>query len=147
MRSTEILAAAPSGRDLGNYSGGTLAQIPVAVVIEDDEGILAGFQMLFESWGCRVVACSSANRAVEMLRDFDASPTFIISDYQLKNGLTGLGAIALIQQEFGDSIPAILVTGDTGAEQLREVVASGLPIFHKPINSVQLKKIVSQWLS
>jgi len=119
----------------------------LVAVIEDEAIVLVGYQMLFESWGYAVVAASSAEDALRSLRVGGRAPDVVIADYRLKDGQNGVGAIRLIQDEFGTSIPAILVTGDTGAERLREAAASGLPVLHKPVNGTQLRDLLHRCLA
>lgn len=119
----------------------------LVAVIEDEAIVLVGYQMLFESWGYSVVAASSAEDALRSLRVGGRPPDVVIADYRLKDGQNGVGAIRLIQDEFGTGIPAILVTGDTGAERLREAAASGLPVLHKPVNGSQLRDLLLRCLA
>lgn len=121
--------------------------LSLIAVIEDEAIVLVGYQMLFESWGYEVVAASSAEEALGQLRDRGRGPDAIIADYRLREGRTGVMAIRSIQAEFGDAIPAILVTGDTGPGRLREAAASGLPILHKPVNGGQLHELLSRCLT
>lgn len=115
-------------------------------VVEDEAIVLVGYQMLFESWGYEVVAASSADEALDQLRNRQRAPDVIVADYRLKNGRTGVDAIRSIQAEFSAAIPGILVTGDTGADRLREAAASGLPILHKPVNGNQLHDLIERAL-
>ena len=138
----------PSTPKIGQDGGaGTAAGSALIAVVEDEAIVLVGYQMLFESWGYDVVAASSAAEALGMLQRGGRSPDIIIADYRLKDGQTGVGAIRSIQKEFGPTIPAILVTGDTGAERLREAAASGLPILHKPVNGGQLRDLLVRCLA
>lgn len=116
-------------------------------VVEDEAIVLVGYQMLFESWGYEVVAASSADEALDQLRRCNRAPDVIVADYRLKNGRTGVDAIRSIQAEFSPAIPGILVTGDTGADRLREAAASGLPILHKPVNGNQLHDLIERALA
>lgn len=116
-------------------------------VVEDEAIVLVGYQMLFESWGYEVVAASSADEALDQLRGRQRAPDVIVADYRLKNGRTGVDAIRSIQAEFNAAIPGILVTGDTGADRLREAAASGLPILHKPVNGNQLHDLIERALA
>lgn len=113
-------------------------------VVEDEAIVLVGYQMLFESWGYEVVAAGSADEALTMLRERAKAPDVIVADYRLKNGRTGVDAIRSIQSAFSTAIPGILVTGDTGADRLREAAASGLPILHKPVNGNQLHDLIER---
>jgi len=116
-------------------------------VVEDEAIVLVGYQMLFESWGYDVIAASSADEALDQLRHRQQAPDVIVADYRLKNGRTGVDAIRSIQAEFNAAIPGILVTGDTGADRLREAAASGLPILHKPVNGNQLHDLIERALA
>jgi CheY-like chemotaxis protein len=133
-----------SARALSDAPGNDPALV---TVIEDEAIVLVGYQMLFESWGYNVVAAGSAEEALNLLRSKGRPPDIIIADYRLKDGQTGVGAIRSIQGEFGEAIPGILVTGDTGAERLREAAASGLPILHKPVNGGQLRDLLVRCLA
>ena len=117
------------------------------VVVEDETIVLMGYRMLFESWGYRVVAGTSLDEVMEQLDDLGNAPSVIVADYRLKHGQTGVGAIRVIQSTYGDQIPAILITGDTAVDRLREAAGSGLPILHKPVNGPALQKLISEILT
>lgn len=119
---------------------------PLLVVIEDETIVLAGYQMLFESWGFRVVAAPSGQEALENARAAGSPPDFILADYRLRDGRTGTEAIAMLREEFGADIPAMLVTGDTAVDRLRNAAASGLPIIHKPVEGRALREILRKTL-
>lgn len=123
-----------------NFSG------PLIVVIEDEAIVLAGYKMLFESWGYRVVAAASTDDALAQLSASRETPDFILADYRLKDGYTGTEAIERLRQTFGQAIPGVLVTGDTAVDRLRHAAASGLPILHKPVNGRQLLDILQRSL-
>lgn len=126
--------------------GMTVQTGALIVVIEDEAIVLAGYQMLFESWGYRVIAAPSTDDAVAQLRAADERPNFILADYRLKEGSTGTEAIQALRDTFGKDIPGVLVTGDTAVDRLRHAAASGLPILHKPVNGRQLQDILQRSL-
>ncbi len=119
---------------------------PLIVVIEDEAMVLAGYQMLFESWGYRVVAAMSADEALAELAEARGNPCFILADYRLREGNTGTEAIERLRRAHGPAIPGVLVTGDTASDRLRSAAASGLPILHKPVNGSQLREILQRTL-
>jgi CheY-like chemotaxis protein len=128
--------------------GGMLAaadHAALVAVVEDEAIVMIGYQMLFESWGYRVVAAGSAEDVLAGL-PMGEGPDVIIADYRLRDGQTGVAAIRTIQALFDKPIPAILITGDTGAERLRDAAASGLPILHKPVNGSQLRELLTRSL-
>lgn len=117
------------------------------VVIEDEAIVLAGYQMLFESWGYRVVAAASSAAAQARLEEIGERPDFILADYRLKEGHTGTEAIQTLREAFGQDIPGVLVTGDTAVDRLRTAAASGLPILHKPVTGRQLQDVLKRSLA
>lgn len=126
----------------GMLAAAGVGHAPLVAVIEDEAIVMIGYQMLFESWGYRVVAAGSADDVLASLPPEGSIPDVIIADYRLRDGQTGVAAIRTIQDAFSKAIPAILITGDTGAERLREAAASGLPILHKPVNGTQLRDLL-----
>lgn len=149
------LAAAPETADeaMATLQASWIEKMPIyregsepglIAVVEDEAIVLVGYQMLFESWGYDVVAAGSADEALAQLRNERRAPDVIVADYRLKNGHTGVDAIRSIQAAFEADIPGILVTGDTGADRLREAAASGLPILHKPVNGSQLHDLIER---
>jgi DNA-binding response OmpR family regulator len=51
-----------------------------------------------------------------------------------------------VQAAAGVKIPAILLTGETAAHELRAVKASGYPLLHKPLAPGRLETAVSAQL-
>jgi hypothetical protein len=45
-----------------------------------------------------------------------------------------LEAIAALRNLLGETTPALLISGDTSPDRLREAHASGIPILHKPVS-------------
>ena len=62
----------------------------------------------------------------------------VISDYRLREGRTGAQAIAAVRALMGAGLPALLITGDTDPERLREATDSGVILLHKPLSPGQL---------
>jgi CheY-like chemotaxis protein len=44
------------------------------------------------------------------------------------------------------TLPALLITGDTAPERLREARASGIPLLHKPVSPDQLYRRIESML-
>ena len=80
------------------------------VVIDDDAPVLDGTGGLLKSWGCRVVTAESDQDALASLDR--NKPDLIISDFHLKDGRTGIDAVAQLRNAFNAPIPAFLISGD-----------------------------------
>nr|WP_154372969.1 hybrid sensor histidine kinase/response regulator [Duganella guangzhouensis] len=147
-----VLPVVPSGTVAGAMTGtaGALATPPHAaealppglrvLVIDDDQSILAGMAQLLESWGCACDTASSLSEALALAtRAAPAwTPSVIISDYRLREQQTGAQAIAALRAALGRHVPALVITGDTAPERLREAMATGDPLLHKPVKPEQL---------
>jgi two-component system, sensor histidine kinase len=128
--------AATIEQKVPNLIGGKLI-----VVIDDEESVRLGMQSLLESWGCK---CIAAMDSAEALRNINGrSPDFIIADLRLRGESTGIDAIRELRAELGNSIPAVLISGDTATEQLRKVSAAGLTMMHKPLKAVRLRALLN----
>ncbi len=92
--------------------------------------------ILTRSWGCEVATAGSIDEAVELARQ--SAPDVVLSDYRLRGQHTGLEAIGALRQLLGQHLPALMITGDTAPDRLRETLGSGVPLLHKPVAADQL---------
>ena len=101
------------------------------LVIDDDEAVLSAMAQLLQNWGCDVDTASTIEHAL-VLAQLQA-PEVLISDYRLRSQHTGAEAIAEVRKLLGTAVPALLITGDTAPERLREALSAGVPLLHKPL--------------
>jgi signal transduction histidine kinase len=106
------------------------------LVIDDDETVRAGMRHLLRNWGCTCDTAESIEEALVFARTH--APDLVISDYRLREQRTGVEAIAELRTIIGTALPALLITGDTAPDRLREAQNSGLPLLHKPVSASQL---------
>lgn len=106
------------------------------LVLDDDEVVRQGMQHLLSGWGCHCRTAETIADALAQLQDWQ--PDLLISDYRLRESHTGAQAVDLLRQALGAEVPALIVTGDTAAQRLREATASGIPLLHKPVSPAQL---------
>jgi two-component system, sensor histidine kinase len=110
------------------------------VVVDDEQAILDATRSLMEAWGCNVVTAGSGAEAIGCLTEFDQPPDLVLCDYRLAGNMNGLEVVERLREEFNMEFPAILVTGDTAPERLRQLEASGLPVLHKPMEAQALRQ-------
>lgn len=110
------------------------------LVVDDDEAVRKGMQHLLASWGCVCITADSIETALAKARI--KAPDLLICDYRLKELRTGGEAIVALRNLLGNSMPAILITGDTAPERLREARASGVLLLHKPVSPSQLYQVI-----
>lgn len=116
----------------------------LAVLVDDDPIVLEGTEAMLEDWGCEIVSASSGTDAVAAVMATGLIPDFILADLRLRGAETGLDAIAALHQSLGRPIPAIIVTGDTDPDRIRQASASGYIILHKPVEPVRLQKAIQK---
>ena len=109
------------------------------VVIDDENSVRAGMRERIALWGYDVVCAADLDEALAGIRHTGRKPNGIIADYRLRNNRTGIEVIKAIHAEYGDDISALIITGDTAAEQLREVNQSGYQMLHKPVAPAKLR--------
>lgn len=102
------------------------------LVIDDDEAVRSGMRQLLQDWGCECVVLESIEAALLAARA--QQPDVVISDYRLREQRTGAEAISALRAACGEHLPALLITGDTAPERLREAIASNVPLLHKPVS-------------
>ncbi|MFJ9451974.1 ATP-binding protein [Herbaspirillum sp. NPDC101397] len=119
------------------------------LVVDDDKQVLDSMQILLRSWGYKVLAARSLERALEALdaADDDARrPDLVISDFRLAADVTGIDVIHAVFHATGREVPAIIVTGDTSPQGIALASASGYQVLHKPLDPQQLRAAISQLL-
>ncbi len=109
----------------------------LVAVVEDDLVVLNAMRTLLVQWGCRVAGGARVEQVLATLGT--EAPAVILADYRLTEGTTGIMAVARICEHYGVQIPALLVTGDTSVNRLRDASASGLMILHKPVAPARLR--------
>jgi signal transduction histidine kinase len=115
--------------------------------IDDDEAILAAMVEIFDRWNVALAAGEDALQVRDELLALGRAPDLILCDYRLRDGRTGVQAIALLREAFGAGIPAALLTGDTAAESILAIQGSHLPVLHKPLKPAKLRAFLSHLLA
>lgn len=114
------------------------------VVVDDEVAILDATRTLLETWGCEVVTAASGTEAIQRLGSSARVPDVLMCDYRLRSHEDGISVVEALRAEFNEDIPAMLITGDTGPERIREIEASGLLVLHKPLREEQLRASLSR---
>jgi CheY-like chemotaxis protein len=117
------------------------------VVVDDEMAVQQGMESLLRKWLCEVTVAGSWAEMQQRLADSTRVPDLIISDYRLRDNENGIQVVQAIRNEFNTDIPALLITGDTGPERLREAQASGLPLLHKPLSPARLRTLMASLLA
>jgi PAS domain S-box-containing protein len=107
------------------------------LLVEDDLGVRNATSMLLKVEGYRVLPAVSLAEAIQKARE---SPTIdlLITDYHLADGRTGLDVIVSTRQIVGESMKAIVVTGDTSS-MIRDLASDPrIRLASKPVQADEL---------
>ena len=132
----EALSVAPA-RPTILASGRRIAGAFIAV-IDDEADTRRAMQALCHSWGAHALTAASAGECLDLLAEHLRDPDLILCDYRLRQRQDGLAAVSQIRARIGQAVPAIIITGDIAAADLRRVVDAGLPLLPKPVGADRL---------
>lgn len=112
------------------------------LVIDDETQVLQSMRHMLEGQGCKVLLAESARDALRIIALEGFQPDAIISDYRLRDELNGIDAIIAVRESVEHDVPAIVVTGDTSPERLREITRAGIAVLHKPVATDELCRVL-----
>ena len=108
------------------------------LAIDDDEAVRMGMQSLLQSWGCECLTAESGADAMQSLQRM--TPELIITDFRLRHEETGKQAL---RSTLGLMVPAIIMTGDTSPQRLRDAQSTSALLLHKPVSTGQLRDAIT----
>ncbi len=116
-----------------------LAGIKV-LVVEDEKSVRLSMQALLESWGCVVRAAQGLDDALALFVNESFAPDLLVTDYRLREGVTGGDVISAMRNALATPLPAIIVTGDTDPQRIREAASHTATLLHKPVSAHALQE-------
>jgi signal transduction histidine kinase/CheY-like chemotaxis protein len=112
------------------------------LVLDDDVAVLDAMRSLLEGWGCEVTTATAPEEAEASLAAASEPPELLVVDYRLRRQASGIETIERLRDLVGSAIPALVITGDTAPDRLREAQESGHPLLHKPVQPAQLRSVM-----
>lgn len=117
------------------------------LVIDDERIILEGMKNMLQRWGCDVLLAESESDALIQLQKNDGNVDLVIVDYRLRDEKLGTEAATAIRQAVSNpELPVIVITGDTGPEELINVQKEGYHILHKPVAPMRIRTLMQNLL-
>jgi CheY-like chemotaxis protein len=118
----------------------------VILVVEDNPVNMELVVDLLDSYGYQVLKAINGNEAIQIARD--RCPDLILMDIQLP-GMSGLTATKILKQDDATkNIPVVALTAFAmGADELKAREAGCCGFITKPINTRELPRQVSEFLS
>ena len=113
-----------------------------ALVIDDEESIRVGMRELLQTWGFEVLLAGSIAQACTEVRRHASVIDIVLSDLRLSNQEDGIAAIEAVRAVYGAPLPAVLITGDTSADEVKRAHASGHQVLFKPVRPRELYSLL-----
>jgi two-component system, sensor histidine kinase len=114
----------------------------MVLVVDDEEPIREGLRMLLQEWGYQAITAADAAQAEQAVSALEGRVDLILSDLHLGPGPGGREVVVAVRRLCGREVPAILVTGDTAGQALRDVVVGSDTVLFKPVQPRHLFEAV-----
>ena len=110
------------------------------VLVVDDEALVRdSMRLLLAELGCSVHLADGPAAAGQVASEHRLD--LVLSDLRLRNGQTGLDALRLVRAS-QPAVAAILITGDTAPERIRDAQDEGVPLLFKPVTLDKLLSVL-----
>ncbi|MBC8118814.1 MAG: response regulator, partial [Burkholderiaceae bacterium] len=133
-------AAVPLASAAEHHLPDTLAGKRV-LLVDDDPDIRIATATLLGQWGLAVRTAASIPE-VDAVLGAGFVPELAIVDLRLEALDDGIDLIERLRNRLGAKLPALLLSGDTGAAEIARVRASGVPLLTKPVSPARLKSVL-----
>lgn len=110
------------------------------LAVDDDPDVALGTKTLLEEMGCDVSIAAGTSQAAAAVKD--SKPDILLVDFRLRDGDTGLETVRAAR-EIHPGLPAIMISGDTAPDRIREANDAGLKLLHKPPDVNELKRAIA----
>ena len=115
------------------------------LLVEDDAAVRNATGLLLRVEGYTVRPAGSLGEALECI-GAGAHIDLVITDYHLGAGETGTEVISRVRARLGETLPAVLITGDTSSA-VRALESPRLRLANKPIRADELLELLSALLA
>lgn len=113
------------------------------LLLDDEPAILMAMQTLLSALGCQVSVAETTDQAMTLVNQ--TRPDLVLADFRLRGTESGIKAIRKMRQRWPD-LPALLISGDTAEDRLKEAKDAGLPLLHKPVSVDSLLRAMTEVL-
>lgn len=114
-------------------------------VVEDHLPSGMALQGLLASWGCNPSLFETVEQAHTAVQQ-GQEPDFIISDYHLRDALTGIYVIESLREKIGRKVAACLLSADLDDEVKQLARQAELVLLKKPLRPAKLRSLLRRSL-
>lgn len=133
---------ATEGVGLEQYGPAVAADEGLILIVDDEQAIAEATRNLLEEWGYECMIAKDRTSAIDEAQK-RGRPNLMLVDYNLGCGESGLDVVEAVSDLYGESIPAILVTGEREGRALDAARDKSIPIQLKPVNPARLRALLA----
>ncbi|PSW03511.1 PAS domain-containing hybrid sensor histidine kinase/response regulator [Photobacterium lipolyticum] len=111
--------------------------------VDNEPDILLGMENLLTRWGCDVRLAENVVGAIQQLED-GWCPEFVLSDYHLAKGQTGLQVLQQCSLRLGSTFKGAVISADRTRETLQTIRGHGFSFISKPVKPLKLRALLNQ---
>jgi signal transduction histidine kinase/CheY-like chemotaxis protein len=119
----------------------------LVAMVDDDASAIDAMRALLATRAATLAAGTSVDALLEDLGSAARYPDVLLADLRLAHGALGTDAIARVRDELGVPVPALLVSGDTGAEAAAIARRAGIPLLGKPVDAGTLEAALARLIA
>lgn len=134
-------AAAPTAASVDTLQGKVIA------ILDDERDVREGLTELLGTWHCITVASASTSDLLARLAQERLRPDAVIADFRLREHENGMAGVAALRAHYGETLPALIMSGDTTEAIFRMARERGLPLLSKPVKAAHLRAALQHLLS
>jgi CheY-like chemotaxis protein/two-component sensor histidine kinase len=134
-------AAVPGHRSTGGLQSSESLAGTRVLVLDDEEAVRKGMETLLQAFGCEVRSAGCIAEAVTACRSMP--PDILLVDLRLRGEENGITAIGQLRSAH-PALPAILVSGDTAPDRIKDAHDAGIAMLHKPVSAETLHQAITR---
>ncbi|RZJ26163.1 MAG: response regulator [Haliea sp.] len=117
------------------------------LVVDDEETVRESSAVALGLYGIQVELADGLATATAVARRLGTGLDLVIVDFRLRDDEDGVQLVAQLRSLLGRPLPALLVTGDTARDRVREAQQSGLRVLYKPVKTQELAEAIRDEMS
>ena len=125
------------------HPSSTLLDQTSILLLENDIQIVHAMVLLLEEWGANVFSAATKDQALAVCT---SPPDFIIADYHLDHGQTGIEVVSALREQWQRCVPGILITANRSEGIREQAQQNDLLYLPKPVKPAALKRLIKREL-
>ena len=111
------------------------------LIVDDEPAIVDAMQELLSMFDMKVVTAGHGAEALAHIQE-GLIPDFVLTDYRMPE-MNGVELVTKIRAVVNESLPVVIMTGDTSAGKIKEANLKHCTVLHKPVKIDQLLALIT----